>query len=150
MRQDQILLICPDIAKDREQMQQIWFKLTFQKLKDGAKLLSNFTYKICGAKGNWTMAKFKDDAIKTIQQQVGSEKVVCGLSGGVDSTVVAALIYEAIGDQLTCVFVDNGLMRQDESKKVVSLFRENYNVPLIQKASYEPWTGLLTLKRKER
>jgi GMP synthase (glutamine-hydrolysing) len=98
---------------------------------DGGKLLANFARHICGCAGDWTMASFRDAKIAEIREQVGSGKVICGLSGGVDSAVAAVLIHEAIGDQLTCVFVDHGLMRQGEAEQVVSLFRNSYNIPLV-------------------
>ena len=97
----------------------------------GALMLRNFTHEIAGMRGDWTMAAFKDEAIAKIREQVGDGKVICGLSGGVDSSVAAVLIHEAIGDQLTCVFVDTGLMRAGEGDQVVSLFREHYNIPLV-------------------
>ncbi|MCR9128171.1 MAG: glutamine-hydrolyzing GMP synthase [Alphaproteobacteria bacterium] len=97
----------------------------------GALMLRNFTHEIAGMRGDWTMAAFKDEAIAKIREQVGSGRVICGLSGGVDSSVAAVLIHEAIGDQLTCVFVDTGLMRAGEGDQVVSLFREHYNIPLV-------------------
>ena len=97
----------------------------------GAALLKNFTHAVAGLKGDWTMDAFKDEAIAKIREQVGDGKVICGLSGGVDSSVVAVLLHEAIGDQLTCVFVDTGLMRLGEADQVVSLFREHYNIPLV-------------------
>src|SRR4029079_13373129 len=81
--------------------------------------------------GDWTMASFRDAKIADIRAQVGSGRVICGLSGGVDSAVAAVLIHEAIGDQLTCVFVDHGLMRLGEAEQVVSLFRGSYNIPLV-------------------
>jgi GMP synthase (glutamine-hydrolysing) len=98
---------------------------------DGGKLLANFARHICGCAGDWTMASFRDAKIADIRQQVGSGKVICGLSGGVDSAVAAVLIHEAIGEQLTCVFVDHGLMRMGEAEQVVSLFRGSYNIPLV-------------------
>ncbi len=98
---------------------------------DGAQILRNFTHTIAGLRGDWTMAAFKDEAIARIRQKVGAGKVICGLSGGVDSSVAAVLIHEAIGDQLHCVFVDHGLMRANEAQEVVSLFRDHYNIPLI-------------------
>lgn len=103
----------------------------------GEQLLSNFVHNICGLAGDWTMAAFKEQAIESIRNQVGDKKVICGLSGGVDSSVAAVLIHEAIGDQLTCVYVDNGLMRAGESEQVVSLFRDKYNIPLIHKDASE-------------
>jgi GMP synthase (glutamine-hydrolysing) len=98
---------------------------------DGAKLIGNFVLNIAGCKQDWTMASFRQEAIERIRKQVGKGRVLCGLSGGVDSSVAAVLIHEAIGDQLTCVFVDHGLMRLDEAKEVVSMFREHYNLPLV-------------------
>ncbi|MEO8454350.1 MAG: glutamine-hydrolyzing GMP synthase [Sphingomicrobium sp.] len=98
---------------------------------DGGKLLANFVRHVCGCAGDWTMASFKDAKIADIRDQVGSGRVICGLSGGVDSAVAAVLIHEAIGEQLTCVFVDHGLMRLGEAEQVVSLFRNSYNIPLV-------------------
>jgi GMP synthase (glutamine-hydrolysing) len=98
---------------------------------DGAKLIANFVHKVAGLAGDWTMAQFKDEAVARIRQQVGRGRVICGLSGGVDSTVAAVLIHDAIGDQLTCIFVDHGLMRLNEAEEVVALFRGHYNIPLV-------------------
>jgi GMP synthase (glutamine-hydrolysing) len=97
----------------------------------GATILKNFTHKIAGLRGDWSMASFKDEAIAKIRVQVGDKRVLCGLSGGVDSSVAAVLLHEAIGDQLICVFVDTGLMRLGEADEVVELFREHYNIPLV-------------------
>lgn len=109
----------------------------------GAKLLASFAYNVCDCSGNWTMAAFREQAIRRIQDQVGDGKVICGLSGGVDSSVAAVLIHEAIGDQLTCIYVDNGLMRQGESEAVVSLFRGQYNIPLVHRDASGIFLGKL-------
>ena len=98
---------------------------------DGAKLLQNFVHRIAGLKSDWTMASYRAAMIDRIRQQVGPGKVLCGLSGGVDSAVAAVLIHQAVGDQLTCVFVDHGLMRKGEADEVVTLFRDSYNIPLV-------------------
>ena len=97
---------------------------------NGATLYENFV-KLAGFAGDWTMGAYREQAIAAIRAQVGDKKVICGLSGGVDSSVAAVLIHEAIGDQLTCVFVDHGLLRQGEAEEVVTMFRDNYNMPLI-------------------
>jgi len=119
------------IADDTRRFYGVQFHPEVVHTLEGAKLLSNFVHKVAGLKGDWTMAAFRDEEIAKIRKQVGDGKVICGLSGGVDSAVTAVLIHEAIGDQLTCVFVDTGLLRQDEGEQVVSLFREHYNIPLI-------------------
>ncbi len=98
---------------------------------DGAALLRNFTHRIASCRGDWTMASYRAEAIEKIRALVGDGKVICGLSGGVDSAVAAVLIHEAIGERLTCVYVDHGLMRQGETEQVVALFRDTFNIPLI-------------------
>ncbi|HET7409446.1 MAG TPA: glutamine-hydrolyzing GMP synthase, partial [Paracoccaceae bacterium] len=109
----------------------------------GAAILRNFTHRIAGFSGDWTMAAYKDQAIEAIRAQVGGERVICGLSGGVDSSVAAVLIHEAIGEQLTCVFVDTGLMRAGEAAQVVDLFRDHYNIPLIHADEADRFLGAL-------
>jgi GMP synthase (glutamine-hydrolysing) len=97
----------------------------------GAALLANFVTAIAGIESSWNMRAFRSEAIRKIREHVGKGRVICGLSGGVDSSVAAVLIHEAIGDQLTCIFVDTGLMRAGEADEVVSLFRGHYNIPLV-------------------
>jgi GMP synthase (glutamine-hydrolysing) len=97
----------------------------------GAALLANFVTAIAGIESDWNMRAFRSEAIRKIRDQVGRGRVICGLSGGVDSSVAAVLIHEAIGDQLTCIFVDTGLMRAGEADEVVNLFRGHYNIPLV-------------------
>ncbi len=99
----------------------------------GAQLLRNFTHKVCGLKGDWTMASFREEEKARIRAKVGQGRVVCGLSGGVDSSVAAALIHEAIGDQLTCIFVDHGVLRAGEAAQVVDVFRNRFNIKLIHR-----------------
>ena len=108
---------------------------------NGAQMLKNFTHIIAGLKGDWTMAAYRAEAIAKIKAQVGEGRVICGLSGGVDSSVAAVLIHEAIGEQLTCVYVDHGLMRANESEEVVGLFREHYNIPLVHVDASDMFLG---------
>ena len=97
---------------------------------DGARLIANFAHNIAGCAGDWTMAAFREEEIGRIRAKVGAGRVICGLSGGVDSAVAAVLIHEAIGEQLQCIFVDTGMLRQGEAEEVVTLFRRHYNIPL--------------------
>jgi GMP synthase (glutamine-hydrolysing) len=119
------------IADERRKFYATQFHLEVVHTPHGAALIRNFVRKIAGCKGDWTMRAFKVETIEKIRAQVGGGRVICGLSGGVDSAVAAVLIHEAIGDQLTCVFVDHGLLRLAEAAKVVALFRDSYNIPLV-------------------
>jgi GMP synthase (glutamine-hydrolysing) len=119
------------IADERRKFYAAQFHLEVVHTPDGAALLRNFVRRIVGLKGDWTMRAFREEAIEKIRAQVGKGKVICGLSGGVDSAVAAVLIHEAIGEQLTCVFVDHGLLRLNEAETVVRLFRDHYNIPLV-------------------
>ncbi len=119
------------IANEEKKFYAVQFHPEVVHTPHGKELYRNFTHNICGCSGDWTMAAFKEEAIAKIRAQVGTGKVICGLSGGVDSSVTAVLLHEAIGDQLTCIYVDTGLMRANESDQVVKLFRDHYNIPLI-------------------
>ena len=131
------------IADDARRFYGVQFHPEVVHTVNGAKMLHNFTHKIAGFKGDWTMASFKGEMIAAIKDQVGDGKVICGLSGGVDSSVAAVLIHEAIGDQLTCVYVDTGMMRKGESDQVVSLFKEHYDMNLIHVDAGDEFLTLL-------
>lgn len=131
------------ISNEERKMYGVQFHPEVVHTPHGAELLQNFVLKICGCSGDWSMASFRETKIKEIREQVGDKRVICGLSGGVDSSVVAVLIHEAIGDQLTCVYVDHGLMRQGESDQVVSLFREHYNINLVHRDASDLFLGEL-------
>ena len=120
------------IGDDKRKFYATQFHLEVMHTPHGAAILRNFVRKIAGLKGDWTMRAFKEEAIEKIRKQVGKGRVICGLSGGVNSAVAAVLIHEAIGDQLNCVLVDHGLLRLAEAQKVMTLFRDSYNIPLVQ------------------
>jgi len=132
------------IADEERRIYGVQFHPEVMHTPDGAKLLANFALKIAGCSGDWTMAHFRSEAVAKIRDTVGDGKVVCGLSGGVDSAVAAVLIHEAVGDQLTCIFVDHGLMRMDEGEEVVSMFRGAYNIPLVHVDAGEKFIGALS------
>ena len=119
------------IADDSRRLYGFQFHPEVVHTPKGAQLLANFVHRIAGCPSDWTMAHFRDSEVARIRKQVGEGHVICGLSGGVDSAVAALLIHEAIGDQLTCIFVDHGLLREGEAKEVVDLFRGHYNIPLV-------------------
>ncbi len=119
------------IADDERRYYGTQFHPEVMHTPDGARLIANFVHHVCGLAGDWTMASYRQSKIADIRAQVGDGKVICGLSGGVDSTVAAVLIHEAIGDQLTCVFVDHGLLRAGEREQVEQLFRHHYHIRLV-------------------
>ena len=121
------------IADEDRRFYGVQFHPEVMHTPSGAQLLKNFTHGIAGCAGDWSMAAFREQAIDRIRAQVGGGRVICGLSGGVDSSVVAVLLHEAIGEQLTCIFVDHGLLREGEAAQVVELFRNHYNIPLVHR-----------------
>ncbi len=131
------------IADESRHFYAVQFHPEVVHTPNGTKMISNFTHKIAGCSGDWTMAAFREVEIAKVRAQVGDGKVICGLSGGVDSSVVAVLLHEAIGDQLQCVFVDTGMMRTGEADQVVGLFRDHYNIPLIHRDASELFLGKL-------
>jgi GMP synthase (glutamine-hydrolysing) len=132
------------IADEKRGLYGVQFHLEVAHTPDGAKLLANFVHKIAGLTADWTMGAFRAEAVAAIRAQVGDGRVLCGLSGGVDSAVAALLIHEAIGDRLTCVFVDHGLLRLGEAEEVVRLFRGHYNIPLVHVEAAEQFLGELS------
>ena len=131
------------VADEARRFYAVQFHPEVVHTPDGAKLIANFVHKIAGLASDWTMAAYRREMIAKIRAQVGKGRVICGLSGGVDSAVAAVLIHEAIGDQLTCVFVDHGLMRLDEASQVVGLFRDHYNIPLVHVDASAQFLGAL-------
>jgi GMP synthase (glutamine-hydrolysing) len=141
-------------ADDTRRFYGLMFHPEVAHTPHGAQLLRNFTHKVAGLSGSWTMAGFRATEIARIRQLVGEGRVICGLSGGVDSSVAAVLIHEAIGDQLTCIFVDHGLLRAGEAEEVVSTFRDRFNIRLVHRDAVDLFLGGLEgvtdpeLKRK--
>jgi GMP synthase (glutamine-hydrolysing) len=119
------------IADEKRKLYAVQFHPEVAHTPQGSRLIGNFVRRIAGLPGDWSMAHFRSAEIARIKAQVGTGRVICGLSGGVDSAVAAKLIHEAVGDQLTCIFVDHGLLRLDEARQVVTLFRGHFNIPLV-------------------
>lgn len=129
-------------ANLEKQFYAVQFHPEVHHTPNGAMIYENFV-KIAGFSGDWTMGAYREQALEAIRKHVGDKKVICGLSGGVDSSVAAVLIHEAIGDQLTCVFVDHGLLRKEEATEVVEMFRDHYNMPFIHAQESELFLGAL-------
>jgi GMP synthase (glutamine-hydrolysing) len=131
------------VADEARRFYAVQFHPEVVHTPDGARLISNFVHRVAGLKSDWTMAAYRREMVAKIRAEVGRGRVICGLSGGVDSAVAAVLIHEAIGEQLTCVFVDHGLMRLGEAEQVVDLFRGAYNIPLVHVDASKPFLGAL-------
>ncbi|MDX2204832.1 MAG: glutamine-hydrolyzing GMP synthase [Hyphomicrobiaceae bacterium] len=134
------------IADEARKLYAVQFHPEVAHTPRGAALIGNFVHRIAGLAGDWSMAHFRTAEIDKIRAQVGRGRVICGLSGGVDSAVAAKLIHEAVGDQLTCIFVDHGLMRLNEGAEVVSLFRGHFNIPLVHVDARERFLASLAGK----
>jgi GMP synthase (glutamine-hydrolysing) len=131
------------VADDSRRFYGMMFHPEVVHTPDGAALLRNFTHRVAGCAGDWSMAAFREREIERVRAQVGDGRVICGLSGGVDSSVVAVLLHEAIGDQVTCVMIDTGMLRLGEAEEVVTLFRDHYNIPLVHRDASETFLAAL-------
>lgn len=136
---------CPVAAMENEErkLYGVQFHPEVEHTLFGKKMLENFLYKICKLEKQWTMASFAEDKIKEIKALVGDKKLICALSGGVDSSVAAVLIHKAVGKQLTCIFVDHGLLRKDEGDQVEKIFRDQFDMNLIRVNAQERFLGKL-------
>lgn len=120
------------VIYNREQkLYGVQFHPEVKHTQQGQKILSNFLFEVCKIKPEWTMEDFVEQQLSEIRAQVGNEKIICGLSGGVDSSVASALVHKAVGDQLTCIFVDHGLLRKGEASQVRKAFGQQFNIPLV-------------------
>ena len=124
---------CAAIAQEERRLYGVQFHPEVVHTPDGIRVLRNFAIGIAGCSGDWSMSSFREQAVRDIRKAAGEDRVICGLSGGVDSAVAAALIHEAVGSNLNCVFVDNGLLRKNEARQVIDLFRGSFNIPLIHR-----------------
>ncbi|MGG7164423.1 glutamine-hydrolyzing GMP synthase [Clostridium ihumii] len=136
---------CPVAAMCNEEknLYAVQFHPEVEHTLFGAKMLTNFLYNVCNVKGDWSMSSFAEQKIKEIKEKVGDKKVLCALSGGVDSSVAAVLVHKAVGKQLTCVFVDHGLLRKDEGDQVEEIFRKGFDMNLIRVNAQDRFLGKL-------
>lgn len=136
---------CPVAAMQCEsrKIYGVQFHPEVMHTKNGTDILRNFLYRVCGVKGDWTMANFCDEQVRKIREKVGGGKVLCAMSGGVDSAVAATLVHKAVGDRLTCIFVDHGLLRKNEAEEVVRVFRDERGMNLIKVDAGERFLGKL-------
>jgi GMP synthase (glutamine-hydrolysing) len=136
---------CPvaAMANEEKKIYGVQFHPEVEHTPFGRKMLSNFLFKVCGLKGDWSMTSFAEEKIAKIKELVGDKKVICALSGGVDSSVAAVLAHKAIGKQLTCIFVDHGLLRKDEGDQVESVFKQQFDMNLIRVNAQKRFLGKL-------
>ena len=137
--------VCPVAAMENasEKLYAVQFHPEVMHTPLGSKMIRNFLYNVCECKGEWTMSSFTTRTIEELKNKIGNKKVLCALSGGVDSSVAALLLHKAVGENLTCIFVDHGLLRKDEAKQVNDLFRGTYNINLVSVDASEQFLGQL-------
>ena len=137
--------VCPVAAMEdsAKKLYAVQFHPEVMHTQFGSKMIRNFVYNICGCRGEWTMSSFTARTVEQLRAKIGDKKVLCALSGGVDSSVAALLLHKAVGDNLTCIFVDHGLLRKDEAKQVNDLFRGTYNINLVSVDASEQFLGQL-------
>lgn len=137
---------CPVAAMGNKskKLYGVQFHPEVEHTQHGKSVINNFLYEICGLKGNWTMDSFIDEKLAEIKEKVGSKKILCALSGGVDSSVAAVLVHKAVGNQLTCIFVDHGLLRKHEGDQVENIFRKQFDMNLIRVNAEERFLGKLS------
>ena len=144
---------CPNvaIADESRGFYGVQFHPEVNHTPEGKNMLRNFLYNVCGCKGDWLMSDFAKKSVEALREKIGDKKVLCALSGGVDSSVAAVMIHKAVGKQLTCVFVDNGLLRKDEGDEVERLFRNQFDINLVRANAQDRFLGKLAgVKEPER
>ena len=136
---------CPNAAMENEErkLYGIQFHPEVNHSKNGIKVIENFIYKVCGCSGTWKMSSFAEETVKAFKEKIGDKKALCALSGGVDSSVATALVNKAIGKNLTCIFVDHGLLRKNEAEEVEEVFTKNFDVNFIKVDARERFLGKL-------
>ena len=136
---------CPCAAYENteKKLYAVQFHPEVNHTEQGQLMLRNFLYKVCGCKGDWVMSDYAKKAVAQLREKIGDKKVLCALSGGVDSSVAALMIHKAVGDQLTCVFVDNGLLRKNEGDEVENVFRKQFDINLIRANAQDRFLGKL-------
>ena len=136
---------CPVAAMENRarRLYAVQFHLEVQHTAEGDKMLHAFLYDVCHAAGDWTMESFVDETVKALKEKIGEKKVLCALSGGVDSSVAAVMIHKAVGKQLTCIFVDNGLLRKNEGDEVEKVFKQQFDINMIRVNAQERFLGKL-------
>ena len=136
---------CPNaaMANEERKLYGIQFHPEVNHSENGIKVLENFVYKVCGCSGSWKMSSFAEETVKALKEKIGNKKALCALSGGVDSSVAAALVNKAIGKNLTCIFVDHGLLRKNEAEEVEEVFTKNFDVNFVRVDARERFLGKL-------